>query len=233
MKPDEKYMMDALRQPDDEMKFKPFNPDNFIPNLQNNVIPVMLWGNLVINPSNFPSGYNFPNKPNSTLTGNYNPQNTYGSMSNNNPLYQSNTSTNVPPMYSGGKYNSQNLSMSYESNNPNMSNVNETNYPDETQSSYLYSYNKGNRPVSSSMNINNNDTMNNILKSLDSSIDEDRDLARTYCDDKVNRIYKKILDDCNLMSIFKGYEIPKPIIKLIIMKTIKHTLKYCKKGREY
>ena len=43
MKPDEKYMMDFFRQPDDEMKFKPFDTKNFIPNFQGNVIPVMLW----------------------------------------------------------------------------------------------------------------------------------------------------------------------------------------------
>lgn len=222
MKPDEKYMMDSFRQPDDEMKFKPFDTKNFIPNFQGNVIPVMMWGNLVINPSNMlPSEFNLSNWSNPTLTNNFNTENT----SNN-------------PMYSKEKYNSQNLSMGYEgnnvsnmNNNSNMSNANATNYPDETQSSYLYSYNKGNNPPSNPMNINDSDNVNNILRNLNSSIDEDKDLARACHDDKVNKIYNNILNDSNLMSIFKGYEIPKPIIKLIIMGIIKFTLKYCEKGR--
>lgn len=34
MKPDEKYMINSFRQSNDEIKFKPFDPNNFIPNFQ-------------------------------------------------------------------------------------------------------------------------------------------------------------------------------------------------------
>lgn len=210
MKPDEKYMMNSFRQSNDEIKFKPFDPNNFIPNFQKNIIPVMLWGNLVINPSNIlPPNYTLPNSSNSTSTNNSKAENPFGN-----------------PMYPNEIYNSQNISMGYENN--------ETNYPDETESSYLYSYNKGNKSTSNSMNIkdnNSNNNLNNILRNLDSNIDEDKDLARACYDEKVNEIYKNVLNDSNLMCIFKGYEIPKPIIKLIIMRVIKTSLKYCKKGR--
>ena len=73
MKPDEKYMINSFRQSNDEIKFKPFDPNNFIPNFQKNIIPVMLWGNLVINPSNIlPPNYTLPNFSNSTSTNNNN-----------------------------------------------------------------------------------------------------------------------------------------------------------------
>ena len=184
MKPDEKYMVNSFRQSNDEIKFKPFDPNNFIPNFQKNIIPVMLWGNLVINPSNIlPPNYTLPNFSNSTST-------------NNNNSKTENSYKN--PMSPSEIYNSQNISMGYENN--------ETNYPDEAESSYLYSYNKGNKSSSNPMNIkdnnsnnNLNNNLNNILRNLDSNIDEDEDLARACYDEKVNEIYKNVLKDSNLM----------------------------------
>ena len=88
----------------------------------------MLWGNLVINPSNIlPPNYTLPNFSNSTST--------------NNNSKTENSYKN--PMYPSGKYIiHKNISMGYENN--------ETNYPDEAESSYLYSYNKGNKSSSKS-----------------------------------------------------------------------------------
>lgn len=88
MRPCEKYMMDASRDSED-ITFKPFNPSSYIPNFQNTPLPVMFWGNMVINPvtgnvSNFPMPYISSNKKSSTdnasLGYNYVNTGTYGNM---------------------------------------------------------------------------------------------------------------------------------------------------------
>lgn len=88
MRPCEKYMMDASRDSED-ITFKPFNPSSYIPNFQNTPLPVMFWGNMVINPvtgnvSNFPMTYISSNKKSSTdnasLGYNYVNTGTYGNM---------------------------------------------------------------------------------------------------------------------------------------------------------
>lgn len=178
MKPCEKYMMDASRDKED-MVFKPFNPSSYIPNFQNTPLPVMFWGNLVINPvsggvSQFPIPYiDTINKSNtgstmpgsnigSTMPGsNYANTGTYNKMgtesSYNNIGYNASYNNTNMPNYNTSttdstKYGSSFSNFNQFGNTGTSNNVPsyDINYPDETSQSNLYSYNKNNSSLPTS-----------------------------------------------------------------------------------
>lgn len=253
MKPCEKYMLDSSENSVD-ICFKPFNPSSYIPNFQNTpLLPMMFWENLVINPvsggvNQFPIPYIDTSNKNilgNTMTGyNYTNTETYNNMNkedlyNNSNMINYNTSSNIvtPINSNNSKYENNFSNFNQFSNTDTSHNVPsyDVDYPNETSESNLYSYNKNNSssPMSTtskydSINVDvSNSEIIEVLKSLDASLNESSHLMRNINDNRINDIYKDIVnEDSNILSLLNAYRIPKPISKLILTRTIKTTLNY-------
>lgn len=124
-------------------------------------------------------------------------------------------------------------------------------YPDETPEDELYSYNNNStfinntiineKPSNStekdttknnikSTNLSQVPTPSEVLRHLNLTLEDDIDLERKSYDKKINKIYKHIEEDCpGIIKVLCEYNIPEPIYKLLLKKTIKLSLNHCKR----
>ena len=88
----------------------------------------------------------------------------------------------------------------------------------------LYSYNKKNKKNNdnSMMSRNSSFIPSDLLRDFDLDLDEDTDLARNCCNSDIDKIYNYIEENnSGTISLLQAYDIPLPIIKLIIKRVIK------------
>ena len=119
-------------------------------------------------------------------------------------------------------------------NNNNSINKNSFTFPDNFQIETLYSYNKGkkesSKPSDNTNQNNSEDTRimpNVLLKDFDLNLDEDVDLFRNCCNSEISNVYNYILNENpGIITLLESYNIPKPMIKLIVRRIIKLTLDY-------
>ena len=254
MNPAEKYMPKEKYRASD-MEFVPFNNTNNNtntgmgmdmsmnmnnnPNISMGWIPIYFFNNM-----NIP----FTNLVNTLPKLNNLNMNKFMSTSMNTPMsMNAPTSMNVPTSMTPNQL--QNLSSyAYE-------------YPDYTNTSALYSYNNNNPNNNSSIsNLNTNysstmtksittnkarssdylePTVIEALREFDLDLNEDIDLVRNVeknrnqDDYKIEKIFKAIeTDNPGTFSLLQAYNVPYPVIKLLIRRVIKLTLTYCKKDGE-
>lgn len=144
--------------------------------------------------------------------------------------------------------NTTNSSMQNNNFNPNE-------FPDETSENMLYSYNNPDNNQTNPNSTNNTVSSTNstqkrevlqstyeasenynkmleILKEFNVDLDEDTDLSRTLNDD-IDKIYKEFeSENPGTFSLLKTYNVPYPIVKMIIKRIIKISLKNCNKEGE-
>ena len=109
------------------------------------------------------------------------------------------------------------------SQNTNMNNLipNENNIPNIQEGLFQYN-NNGNSTY---------DTIN-ALREFDLDLDEDTDLVRVNNND-IDKIFNDIEKNYpGTFALLRSYNVPYPIAKLLIRRTIKLSLTYCKKREE-
>lgn len=247
MKPDQKYMPAFRKSDDGDIQFTPFKITNQSNNQQENPsigwIPVFFYNNQpssntmngISNTTPLGTQITLPNIANSmmqtpninkniapinTISPGMNKSNTNTSNSNYNPEL-SPSETQSDTLYSYNKQGTQ--------NNGNInSNTNLNNTPNTNQSpSNISKY--SNQSEFARNTKNENLIPNELIKNICLNLDEDIDLIRNCPNNDIDKIYHDIeKNNSGIISLLQTYDIPIPIVKLIIRKIIKISLNYCK-----
>ncbi|WP_294350343.1 hypothetical protein [uncultured Clostridium sp.] len=222
MNPDKKYM---TKNKEEDLKLVPFmmNQDNkdmpligwipiFILNKDNKkAVPA----NAMILPSNISNldFDTFNNTFGNTL--NLQPFDSKGLNLNMQPWNPSNSSI-TPPDSINANYDK---SVKNATSSPNV-------FPEDYSSDDLFIYNTQGY---TSSNNRLDEKVTEILKNLDFNLDEDTDLIRHCSDKRIEKIYDIIeKNHPEICALMDNYNIPSPISKLIIRRTIKVALEHCK-----
>lgn len=236
MNPAEKYMP---RKENEDMTFTPFANNS---SMSNTMVPYSSFPNQFYNPMQQMCYMLVPCNLN-TVSTNYN--NTMPYYSN---MYQPYSTNQSSQMNNTAPYNS-----SMNSPNPNY----QLDYPDQTDENILPSYNQPQNTAGNNLNTiygNNNsgstsnnttgstpninlgntntfrNTMLDALREFD--LNEDLDILRDD-NDNTEMIFKEIeKTNPGTFTLLQAYNVPYPIIKLLIKRVIKFTLSYHQKDGE-
>ena len=157
---------------------------------------------------------------------------------NNTNMNALNNMANMP--------NIMNIPNMNNENPPKSNTYNPNEYPAETNEDMLYSYNNPSMKNNSFTNMNKKreilkntyesskhyNKMLEVLKEFNVNLDEDTDVSRNNNED-IDKIYKQFEEENpGTFSLLKTYNVPYPIVKIIIKRIIKTSLKNCNKEGE-
>lgn len=223
MNPDKKYMTEK-KDENKELKLVPFNVsmDNTKPLigwipifiLNKDKIDDSMQANAMVIPSNIFSldldsfSKALDGKVKFTPFDNKN-------FNNFKPLKSNNSFLTPPDIYSGN----YDKNVKNATSSPNV-------FPNDYSSDDLFIYNT---EGSTSSNNRLDEKVTEILRDTDFNLDEDSDLIRHCTDKRINKIYDIIeKEHPEICALMDNYNIPSPISKLILRRTIKVSLEHCK-----